>query len=587
MEQAQAAAAAASAAAAAADPLVGAMERVDALVRSFVENLGGAVGAVRGHVAAEREQAGAQFEAARQALAEERAALEGQRAEFERAKQAAEEALEAQRAQIAAAWEEFEARRETDKSERAAAEATWTAYRTEFERHEAFLEGQRVAQVAVAQQAQSLVHAAATPATAVGLPHTQTPLSVSGPAPLAAASGQAHEQAPPEVEAMVAWLSGGQIFLPQGAPERAALRAEAERAGAAPLIAAIDAGHVGTLAPAGAAHAGPPMDESAAVLAATPAPALAPGGRPTPQQPPSVRGAETPPVALLALGGLARANSPLDSCERLDVRSGQWTQLSPLPFARGYHSAAANPEGTRAWVAGGSDGKVTLGDVVELNLQARGGMGDWRPVAPMPTPRIWLGLCYLGDRLAALGGYDGTNYLAATELFNPATHGGGQWTRVRDMPCGGRAQLGVGSLDGVLYAAGGFCAPNYLNVVEAYDPRSDQWWGVAPMLKPRRDLGMAACGGMLVACGGYDGKQSLCDVEGYDPRTRGWRALAPMRHARQLLGVSAVGCTLYAVGGFDGRAAVPVVEEYDARRDAWREVQPMAEPRLGLAVACI
>ena len=147
--QAQAALAAAMAGS---DPLVASMERVDTLVRTFVEDVGAAVGAVRGHVAAERESAAQQLEAVRQALAAERAALDAEREAFAAHQASAEQELESQRQQIASAWQELEAKREADTQQRAAAEATWTAYRTEFERHEAFLEGQRVAQAAAAQQ---------------------------------------------------------------------------------------------------------------------------------------------------------------------------------------------------------------------------------------------------------------------------------------------------------------------------------------------------------------------------------------------------------------------------------------------------
>ena len=330
------------------------------------------------------------------------------------------------------------------------------------------------AQTRPGTQAQSLVAAAQTPMPgAVALPVAQTPAEV----------------APPQVEAMVAWLSGAPIFVPGASAERLALRAEAERAGAAPLIAAIDGGHVGTLAPEGGGgmshasaaptpqqhqrqqHQHQQQQQVSLASEAPPLPPAAATGR-------SV--ADASPVSLIALGGLARANSPLASCECFDVRGGAWSALAPLPFARGYHAGAANPEGTLAWALGGSDGKATLPDAHELNLQA----GTWRQLAPMPTPRIWLGACWAADRLIAVGGYNGQKYLSATELFDPSARtsgGAGRWTKGRDMPWGGRAQLGVAAMDGVVYAVGGFSAPNYLNVCEAYDPRSDQWWGLAPM----------------------------------------------------------------------------------------------------------
>jgi len=40
-------------------------------------------------------------------------------------------------------------------------------------------------------------------------------------------------------------------------------------------------------------------------------------------------------------------------------------------------------------------------------------------VAPMSVPRDAVGVCVLGDRLMALGGYDGQQYLTLVEAYDP------------------------------------------------------------------------------------------------------------------------------------------------------------------------
>jgi len=153
-----------------------------------------------------------------------------------------------------------------------------------------------------------------------------------------------------------------------------------------------------------------------------------------------------------------------------------------------------------------------------------------------------------------------------------------------------RSALGCASLHGLVYAVGGFSAPNYLDAVECYDPDADSWWPVAPLCAPRRGLGCAALEGhgLLLAAGGYDGARACADVEGFDPRAGAWRQLAPLRRARQLLGLAAAGGVAYAVGGFDGAAAGRWAEAYEPRMDAWREAPQLAEaPRLGLALAAV
>lgn len=49
-------------------------------------------------------------------------------------------------------------------------------------------------------------------------------------------------------------------------------------------------------------------------------------------------------------------------------------------------------------------------------------------VAPLSMPRDAVGVCLLGDRLYAVGGYDGQTYLNTMESYDPQTN---EWTQVR------------------------------------------------------------------------------------------------------------------------------------------------------------
>lgn len=52
----------------------------------------------------------------------------------------------------------------------------------------------------------------------------------------------------------------------------------------------------------------------------------------------------------------------------------------------------------------------------------------WTAVAPMSISRDAVGVCLLGDRLYAVGGYDGQVYLNTVEAYDPQTN---EWTQVR------------------------------------------------------------------------------------------------------------------------------------------------------------
>lgn len=100
-----------------------------------------------------------------------------------------------------------------------------------------------------------------------------------------------------------------------------------------------------------------------------------------------------------------------------------------------------------------------------------------------------------------------------------------------------RHGLGVGVLEGPLYAVGGHDGWSYLNTVERYDPCSRAWSYVAPMTTQRSTVGVAVLNGRLYAVGGRDGSCCLKTVECYDPHTNRWTVCAPMAKRRGGVGV--------------------------------------------------
>ena len=69
-------------------------------------------------------------------------------------------------------------------------------------------------------------------------------------------------------------------------------------------------------------------------------------------------------------------------------------------------------------------------------------------------------------------------------------------------------------------------------------------------------------GGKLYCIGGFDGVSRLSTVECYDPVTDEWSAMSPMMTKRSALAVATVGEELYVIGGYDGAASLSSVEMY-------------------------
>ena len=53
---------------------------------------------------------------------------------------------------------------------------------------------------------------------------------------------------------------------------------------------------------------------------------------------------------------------------------------------------------------------------------------QWTHISPISSPRDAVGLCPLGDKLFAVGGYDGQQYLNDVECYDPITN---EWVKVR------------------------------------------------------------------------------------------------------------------------------------------------------------
>ena len=84
----------------------------------------------------------------------------------------------------------------------------------------------------------------------------------------------------------------------------------------------------------------------------------------------------------------------------------------------------------------------------------------------------------------------------------------------------GRFGLGVGVIDGILYAVGGEVFNAATTVNEAYNPVTDRWSTKVPMLEWRRFFGAAVLNGRLYAVAGSSSAASnwrLDILDAYKP----------------------------------------------------------------------
>ncbi|XP_043231465.1 kelch-like protein 18 isoform X2 [Amphibalanus amphitrite] len=189
-----------------------------------------------------------------------------------------------------------------------------------------------------------------------------------------------------------------------------------------------------------------------------------------------------------------------------------------------------------------------------------------------------VGLIYAVGGLAKCGGS-----LSTVEVFHPVT---GLWTMAERMS-GTRSRVGVATLDGRLYAIGGFNGRDRLATVEVFDPRAGTWEQATPMNYRRSALGAVALNKDIYVCGGYDGSTSLSSVERYDVQLNRWTPVASMIRQRSAAGVVAFEGKIFVLGGHDGLSIFETVECYDPQKGLWSSGPSMLTKRCRLGAAAL
>ncbi|EPQ11113.1 Kelch-like protein 1 [Myotis brandtii] len=133
---------------------------------------------------------------------------------------------------------------------------------------------------------------------------------------------------------------------------------------------------------------------------------------------------------LYSVGG-RDGSSCLSSMEYYDPHTNKWNMCAPMCKRRG-GVGVATCDGF-LYAVGGHDAPASnhcsrLLDYVERYDPKT---DTWTTVAPLSMPRDAVGVCLLGDRLYAVGGYDGQTYLNTMESYDPQTN---EWTQVRLLP---------------------------------------------------------------------------------------------------------------------------------------------------------
>ena len=165
---------------------------------------------------------------------------------------------------------------------------------------------------------------------------------------------------------------------------------------------------------------------------------------------------------------------PTDLHHRYDPCRATWESRAPLPEALSY--PAYGQIGERFYVAGGMryiDRQTSFSDRLYFYDQQT---DSWGEGARMPRPLSNAAGAVAGGKLYVFGGYDGLEYINTILVYDPATD---QWQDLGPMIDGlGLTDAAAVTLDGKIYLAGGGAAARSF---ARYDPVNGNWQFLSPL----------------------------------------------------------------------------------------------------------
>jgi len=200
----------------------------------------------------------------------------------------------------------------------------------------------------------------------------------------------------------------------------------------------------------------------------------------------------------------------------------------------------------------------------------------------MDTARAALSVTSMGGKIYAIGGAGRLAPMSVAERYDP---NGGGWRGIPDLPVG-LEQFGFASLDGKLYAAGGYAADGNGDPgkeVWRFDEVEGEWVPVAPLPSRRAAFSMVAASGRLYIIGGAG--EDAEQMEIYDPEHNAWRSLFAKDVSRRGASVLSIGNKIYVIAG--GAASTPSgrVDIFDIESETWSQGEALAPARTGQASA--
>jgi N-acetylneuraminic acid mutarotase len=153
------------------------------------------------------------------------------------------------------------------------------------------------------------------------------------------------------------------------------------------------------------------------------------------------------------------------------------------------------------------------------------------------------------------------------------------WVGIADYPFDIMDSI-ADSWDGKVYGVAGIsCCFTWRNNLFSYDPATDAWTELSPMVAPREKPNGAIIDGKFYVVGGWDpGGVTVPSLEIYDVETDTWTTGASIPTAYAGSSNAVLDGKLYLIGGCQDACGSTDVQVYDPASDAWSMAADYPEP---------
>ncbi len=268
---------------------------------------------------------------------------------------------------------------------------------------------------------------------------------------------------------------------------------------------------------------------------------------------------------IYVIGGAGPVYEALGTVEVYDPATDTWETKSPMPTARqGLSTSVVN--GKIYAIGGVESSSASFANTEKFSTveEYDPATDTWSTKSPMPTARGWHSANVVDGKIYIIGGARGTTpaevHVVTVEVYDPATD---TWSQKGDMPVSRGA--GSGSMvDGKIYFFGGYGGKQR---VDEYDPSTDTWTQKSEMPTARVGLSTSVLDGKIYLIGGFghSGYRGVTTVAFYDPATDTWTTAPDMPTGRFGAYSSVVDGKIYVFGGLANwpASAYGIVEVYE------------------------